>query len=290
MGKSSFGFYYCVWVAEKFSLPLLWLDSAEMTVEQLQMRAVCCLSEGKIPLWAVRSGEWRKNPVWRQLVHDEIWPRVKRISMSYKNVGMMSPKEKVAFIRRFYYSKVGRSNFLIIGDDYLKGIESLSKNSAEYQALGYYVGAVKSLVTDDINAGYWTAIQGNRSIITAGKKMSELQDSGEQGASISDRVVQQATNAFLMRYKIPEELANEHGLFGNIVLKKAKLREGYGRDYEKIARPIKLPNGSFTENYWHLQSTNFHYTDKGLHSDAMEALGQTAAGAGGTGTSSAQSL
>lgn len=286
VGKSSLGFFWCVYVAERYNLPLLWLDAAEMTVEQLQMRAVCCLSEGRIPLWAVRSGEWRNNPAWLKIVRNEVWPRVRKIQMYYKNVGGMSPKEKISFIRRFYYSKVGRNQFLIIGDDYLKGVEALSKQSAEYQALGYYVGDVKTLVTDEINAGYWTSLQGNRSIISAGKKASELQDSGEMGAGISDRVVQQSTNALLMRPKVVEELAQENSLFGNLVLKKAKIREGYGREYEKLIRPIKTPSGSFVENYWHIDGSNFFYRDKGLHSEAMEILGHTQVKMGGASTPS----
>lgn len=286
-GKSSFGFFYCISVAERYQLPLLWLDAAEMTVEQLQMRAVCCFSEGRIPLWAVRSGEWRNNPAWSKIIRNEVWPRVRKLSMTYKNVGGMSPIEKINFIRRFYYNKVGRGRFLIIGDDYLKGVESLSKNTAEYQALGFYVGDVKTLVTDEINAGYWTSLQGNRSGIVTGKRLSEIQDSGEASAGISDRVVQQSTNAFLMRFKVTEELAKENNLFGNMVLKKAKIREGYGKDYETIMRPVKLPSGGFIDNYWHLQTTNFFYLDKGLHSDAMQVLGHGRVAMGGVYVSAA---
>lgn len=277
VGKSSLSFFWCVYVAEKYGLPLLWLDAAEMTVEQLQMRAVCCLSQGRVPLWAVRSGEWDKDPKWRKIVRNEVWPRVKKISMTYKNVGMMSTREKISFMRRFYYNKVGRGNFLIIGDDYIKAVEAASGGgkSTEWQTMGYYAGDVKSLITDEIQAGYWSSLQGNRNIITQGKKASELNDSGEAGASISDRIIQQATNAWLMRYKIPEELAAEQNLFGNLVLKKAKLREGYGKDYVKIARPVRTPKGNYVENYWNLAGDTFYYTDRGLYSDIVETLGQT---------------
>lgn len=139
--------------------------------------------------------------------------------------------------------------------------------------MGYYVGAVKSLVTDEITAGYWTSLQGNRSGIVQGKKASEIQDSGETSASISDRVIQQATGALLMRFKIPEELAAEQNQFGNMVLKRAKIREGYGRDYEQFMRPIKMPNGRFEENFWHMQSSTFFYRDMGLQSEAVQKMG-----------------
>lgn len=275
-GKSSLSFFWCVYMAERYGLPLLWLDAAEMTVEQLQMRAVCCLSGGRVPLWAVRSGEWDKDPKMRKIVREEVWPRVKRIQMAYRNVGSMSPAEKISFIRRYYYNKVGKDNFLLIGDDYIKGVQAMAgAKVAEWQSAGYYIGDVKTLITDEIRAGYWTSLQGNRAAITQGKKVSEIQDSGEAGASISDRIIQQATVAWFMRYKVPEEMAKENSMFGNVVLKKAKLREGYGRDYEKIARPVKLPEGGVVENYWHLDTRNFHYRDCGLHSDVLAALGQT---------------
>ncbi len=275
-GKSSLSFYWCAYMAERYQLPLLWLDAAEMTVEQLQMRAVCCLSDGRVPLWAIRSGEWDKHKEWRKIVRNEVWPRVKRINMVYRNVGGMSPKDKISFIRRHYHNKVGKDNFLLIGDDYIKGVEAMaSTRVAEWQSAGYYIGDVKTLITDEIRAGYWTSLQGNRSAISQGKKASELVDSGEAGASISDRIIQQATVAWFMRFKVPEELARERNLFGNVLLKKAKLREGYGRDYEKIARPIKTPGGGWVENHWNLHSQSFHYADKGLYSDALATLGET---------------
>lgn len=277
VGKSSLSFFWCVSVAEKYGLPILWLDAAEMTPEQLQFRAACCFSEGRVPLWAIRSGEWAKDPKWAKIIRQEALPRARKIKMTYKNVGSMSPKEKISFIRRFYYNKVGRRNFLIIGDDYIKGVEAASGGSkaAEWQSMGYYIGDVKSLITDEIEAGYWSSLQGNRSVISQGKKVSELNDSGEAGASISDRIIQQATNAWLMRYKVPEEIAMENNLFGNLVLKKAKLREGYGREYGKIARPVRTAKGTYVENYWNIHGESFFYTDKGLYSDMVQMLGQT---------------
>ncbi len=58
-----------------------------------------------------------------------------------------------------------------------------------------------------------------------------------------------------------------------MVLKKVKAREGYGRDYERFSRPLKLPSGGFVEDFWHLENINFSYRDKGLHSDALKLMG-----------------
>lgn len=281
VGKSSLSFYWCAFVAEKYDLPLLWLDAAEMTVEQLRFRAACCFSKGRVPLWAVRSGEWKQRKEWRDIMYGETLPRAKKIQMSYRNVGGMSPKEKISFIRRFSYNTVGKDRFFIIGDDYLKGIEAIGQRTAEWQAMGYYVGDVKTLVTDEIQAGYWSSLQGNRSIVTQGKKEKDIVDSGETGASISDRIIQQATTAWLMRYKVNEELARENNLFGNMVLKKAKIREGYGKEYDKVMRPIKLAGGGFGEQYWNLSNVGgFYYEDKGLYSEALAVLGQSSVNMG----------
>ncbi len=91
---------------------------------------------------------------------------------------------------------------------------------------------------------------------------------------ISDRITQQATNAFAMRYKVSEELANERNLLGNMVLKPIKTREAYGVDYMKILSQVKLPNGRFAANYYNLESQGFYFRDKGLMSDGLALMGQ----------------
>lgn len=280
-GKSAFSFFYCVHVAERYNLPLLWIDAGEMTLEQLQMRAVSCLSGGKVPLWMVRTGEWRKHSWMVKLIRGELWPRVKKLRMFYHNTAGMNPKEKVSFVRRFHYNQVSREEFLIVCEDYLKGVEALGRDRAEYQNVGYYVSDMKSLVTNELNAGYWSTLQSNRGGISKGKKVEEMQDN-EGSASLSDRISWECTNMFFMRFKEPVELAKEMKLFGNVALKPTKVREGYGREYEKILLPIKLPNGSFTTDYFHISMTNFHYIDKGLHSEAMEVMGQGAVNLGNT--------
>lgn len=274
-GKSALSFYYCVHVAERYNLPLLWLDAGEMTIEQIQMRAVCCLSGGVVPLWMVRTGEWRKHPEMVKLIRGELWPRVRKLRLYYHNTSGMSPKDRVAFMRRFHYATVARDEFLLICEDYLKGVEALGRDRAEYQAVGYYVSDTKSLVTNELNAGYWSCLQSNRSGISKGKKPDEMQDH-EGSASLSDRISWESTNQFFMRFKEPLELARERGLYGNVLLKPTKCREGYGREYEKILRPVKLANGTFVGNAFNLQMTHFSYTDHGLVSEMLAALGDGA--------------
>ena len=186
----------------------------------------------------------------------------------------MSPKEKVAYMRRFYFNKIGRGNFLIIIDDYLKGVESLMKDSAEWQGVGYYVADVKSMVTDEIDASFWTSTQANKVGITKGKKMSDIVDN-DSVVGLSDRINHNATHALLLRYKVTEELAREKNSFGNVVAKVLKIRDGLGIDYEQFMRPIKV-GGGYVDNHFNIDYHGFHYVDKGWNSEMLLRLGHTA--------------
>lgn len=276
VGKSSLGFFYSSLTAELHeNIYLLWLDAGEMTKEQLQFRATCCLSKGRVPLWALRSGVWRKNKEWVDIIRGDVWPRVRGLiqRIDYRSVGGLSPKEKVNLMRRHYYRKVPKDGFLCIVDDYLKGMESLNRETKEYQAIGYYASDVKSLVTEEINGGFMTFTQSNRTGISKGKKASEIVDN-DSVISISDRIKDNCTTNFLMRFKVMEELAKEENKFGNILLKNLKTRDGLGRDFESFIRPIKLSNGQFAEDYFNLDYHNFYFKDKGLYSEMLNRLGQ----------------
>lgn len=273
--KSSLGFHYHVHIAEKYNLPVLLLDVGEMSKERIQRRAVCNLSKGRVPLWAVASGEWRQNKEWKHIIQDECWPRVKKLRIDYINVGNLSPREKLSLIRRYYYQKIGRGNPLAILDDYLKGVEALGKNSSEYQAVGYYVNDIKNLITGEIPASFWTSVQNNRTGSYQGKKAGEIVDSEDQ-MGLSDRIIQQSDWGFVLRFKVPEELAMEKDLFGNMKLTPVKTREALGKDSDKALRPIKLPSGKFVTNYFNLDSKGFYFTEKGDLRRVLEVLGQSA--------------
>lgn len=272
-GKSSLGWFYQTFLAEKYNLPILHLDSAEMTIEELQWRAVCCLSEGKIPYWAVYRRQWTANKEWARLIRTELWPRVAKLKVYFKNTGNMSSAERIAFIRRFYYNRVGRGNMLLIHNDYLKGVESMNQKTQEYQAIGNYVNDFKSLITNEIEAAGWDSVQLNRSGIVTGKKEGDVDDS-EGAFSLSDRIIQQSTHSFGLRYKVPEELAREHQQFGGLRLTPLKKRQLLGDRYEEMLKPVKLDNGRFTQNYINLDTKGFWYKDYGSLVDMQRALGK----------------
>ena len=275
-GKSSLGWYYQTYLLEKYeSTFLLHLDAAEMSFDELCWRAVCALSNGAIPYHAVYSGDWAKNPSWVKLVRGDLWPRVMKMKdrMFFKNVGGMSTQERIAFIRRFYYQKVGRSRHLLVNDDYLKSVASDNRREQEYQTMGFYVGDQKTLITDEITASVWTGLQKNRTGITTGKKEEDIDDS-EGSFSLSDRILQQSTHSFGLRFKVEEEMAREMNLFGNLKLTLLKKRQLLGKRYKEMLIPIKTDKGKFIADGFNLNVENFSYTDRGTFREMYMTLGK----------------
>lgn len=272
--KSALGFHYNLYLAEKYNIPILLMDVGEMSLERIQRRAICCMAEGRVPLWAIASGEWRSNKEWKHIIQHECWPRTKKLRIDYINVGNLTVKQKIATIRRYYYQRIGKGNPLGILDDYLKGIEALGKNSNEYQSVGYYVNDIKSLITGELPAWFWTSVQNNRSGIHQGKRASEITDSEDQ-MGLSDRIIQQSDWGFILRWKTIEEQAAQQSLFGNMKLTPVKTRELLGKDFEKSLRPVKLPTGAFSQNFFNLDSKSFYFTEKGDLHHILNTLGQT---------------
>lgn len=273
-GKSSLSWFYNTHVAEKHKLISLTLDAAEMTPEELQYRQVCALSNGKIPYWALQNRQWRKNEEWVKMIRSDIWPRIQqmeRTGVYYKNIGTMTPKDIITYIKRFYYNKVGRGNFLLINFDYLKGMESMNRQQSEHQAIGNFVNDLKCLITEEINASIWTSVQNNRTGIPTKENQHDAAHSGQMG--LSDRIIQQATHGFILQFKTPAEIALEANKFGNLRLTCVKKRRLLGRRFEDMLIPVKTPHG-YTTNYFNLETRGFSYLDKGSLKDMISKIGQ----------------
>lgn len=282
-GKSSLSWFYNMLTAEKNKVKMLTLDAAEMTPDEIQYRTVCALSKGEIPYWALENRQWRKHPHWEKMIRGDIWPRIQmmeKLGIShYKNIGTMNPKDIIRFIRRFYFNKIGRGNFLIINYDYFKGMASLGRNNvAEYQLIGDFINELKTLITEEIDACVWGGVQNNKTGITLDnpkeKGPQNSENDGQMG--LSDRIIQQATHGFIMRYKTPEEIGHEKNRFGNVKLVPVKKRKMTGPRYEELLYPVKLPSGRHVNNYFNLESRGFGYTCKGSLKDMMDTLGHTA--------------
>ncbi len=276
--KSTLGFFYNTYLCERYNLVYLHLDVNEMPRAQLLDRATCCFSQGQIPLWAVKSGEFGQNRESRRIWFEEIEPKVAKIGklIHYQNVGKLKPREVVAFIRRFYYKHVGRGGHLLVNLDYVKGSSALrsgsSKGDSEYQLVGDYIDELKGLINDEISASVWASVQQNRGGITSNiKNADDILDS-EANFGLSDRIIQMATDGFSLRFKVPTELGKEKNLFGNMKLEQHKGRDLVGKEFAAALAPIKVGN-RYMKNYYNLNSHGFHFTDAGDLRAMVDRLG-----------------
>lgn len=271
IGKTSFGFYYLTSVAEKYNLPILHLDFGEMTLEELRFRAACMLAKGRIPLYYLETGYWRQNEEWVKIIRNEVWPRVKKLKMYYQNIGNMSPTEILSVIRRFYYNTVGRDNDFLVHYDYMKPFEN-NRNSPEWQMMGHFTQDVKTFITDEIPMPFWTSLQLNKFGITGNKNMGEIDDT-ENSFGVSDRIIQQTSHAFLLRFKTSFELDDDTLQFGNLKFINVKARH-LGKKYQDHLHPVKLPNGKLAKNFVNLKVNNFTYEDMGDLRTMVETTGK----------------
>ncbi len=272
VAKTSLGMYYLTYVAEKYNIPVLHLDMGEMSAIELQMRSICMLSGGRVPYNLVESGEWRNNKDIERIVR-EIWPRVKKIKCFYEQVGNKSGREICNTIRRFAYNTAGRGNPFLIHYDYIKPLPSDNFNAKEWQIVGQFIQDTKCLI-QDLGVSFWASLQLNRSGITTNKTADEVDDS-ENSFGISDRIVQQASHAFLIRKKLLDEIATEGNQFGNLKVLPMKMRH-LGRDFKRVLTPVKVQAGKFVNNYYNINSTSFFFEEKGdLHDIIQTMNGQT---------------
>lgn len=259
VGKTAFSMYYLIYVAEKYGLPLLWLDFSEMRVSELQMRAVCMFTGGKVPYHALETGEWRRNEEWTKLTR-EVWPRVKKIKVYYEDIGNKTPMEIVSLIRRFSCRTVGRDKPFLIGYDYFKPF-SFDPKMPEYKEMGHFIQTIKSLITNEIQVPFWSSIQLNRMGITNNKTSEEVDDS-ENSISLSDRITQQTSHTFILRQKLVDEIAAEGLEFGNLKLIPVKTRH-LGKGFAEALQFVKLGKGRVKRNYVNIYGQSFYFEDKG---------------------------
>lgn len=268
--KTSFGMFNLVSVAEKYRLPILWMDNGEMTswdaknlvmtARELQMRAVCMLSEGKVPYWALEQGKWRENLEWLKIVREKVWPRVKKVKVFCKNVSRMSPLETISFIRRFSMNTVGRGNLFLVHYDYLKPFDTRDFDTPEWKQMGHFIQDVKSFISGEVSVPFWASLQSNRMGITTNRRSEDLDDS-ENIFSISDRILQQSTHSLILREKTQDEMFVEGKAYGNTKAIFVKTRH-LGVDYMDARNFVKVGK-RHVRNHVNLNFGNFNFEDRG---------------------------
>lgn len=268
VSKTALSMFYLLHVAEKYDLPILHCDFSEMTIEQLQFRAISAFTNGLVPYSALVRGTWRKNEEWSKLVR-KVYPRVEKLRMFYFDVGNMSEREQLTLMRRMYNKEVkGKfggdqdKEILLLNYDYLKPFDSNNLNSPEWKVMGKWIQDYKSLVNNEIpQLRGWFSLQVNRSGITNNKSSNQVDDS-ENAFTMSDRIMQQSTSCFIIRQKLQEEISLEGNRWGNLKMIPLKFREVLGDQWERHFNWIKAHDGKFKKNYINLNMKSFFFEDK----------------------------
>jgi replicative DNA helicase len=260
VGKTAAGMFYMTHVADKYDVPVLHLDQGEMSIEELQYRAVSMMTNGQVSYDALEHGYWRKNKETTALVRS-VWPRVKKLKMYYQDVSRMSPTEILWFIKRFYLAKIGRGNKFLTHYDYLKAFDLEDARGEEWQVMGKFLKDVKNLYKNELNNPFWTSVQLNRGGIVGNKNAATVDDT-ENVFGVSDRITQQATHALLLRPKMNEEIAAENGRYGTVKGVFVKHRH-LGRNAQAALTPVKTPNNTLVKNFLHFKVTSFHIEEMG---------------------------
>ena len=268
VGKSAFAMYYNIWLAEKHNLPLLWLDFGEMTVKEQQFRAICSLTKGQVPLHHLEYGTWRQNAEYTDIVRST-WERVKKIKFYFQDVSNFGSQEVLSFIRRFSYNKVGRNNPFLVVYDYFKPFDTKDFNRPEWKQMGHFLQDVKSFIVNEIPIPFFGAIQINRAGITTNKTSDQVDDS-ENAIGLSDRITQQSSHAFILRFKTMDEIAVEENRFGNMKLINVKHRH-LGKDFMNAIRPVKIGK-RYLKNHINIEGGSFYYEDRGDLNHAAKIL------------------
>ncbi len=86
-------------MAEKYNKPIIWQDHGEMSAEELQMRVAAIFAEGKVPLFAIEDGSWRKNPIWVKEIRNGL-QRAKKLKLFYSPIGNKNPNQVISTIRQ----------------------------------------------------------------------------------------------------------------------------------------------------------------------------------------------
>lgn len=268
IGKTQLGQYCMMDAVSKYKIPVIHLDMGEMSKPELQGRMLSMMTGGQVSPDMLEDGSWRQNKETTELVRG-LWPKVKEFTSYYhfKDVSEMTPDQIVSICKRYYWSKVKHRGFklddgleFIIFYDYLKAFENTDKMNQEHAVLGHFMQKMKRLVKKQIPASMWTSLQVNRAGIIGNKQAGQIDDT-ENVFGLSDRLVQQATHAALLRKMSNDELANEpYGANCKLIFRKARF---LGVDRDAHTNPVKMPDGSLRDNIIYLKNKNFVWEEVG---------------------------
>jgi replicative DNA helicase len=274
---------YTTRVSAKYDIPVLHFDNGEMSEEELIFRQ--CSAMTGIPIYLLQSGKWRTSS-YKNLSSEQVvakvrsaWNKIKNLKFYYENVAGMSADEMCAYLKRFYYSKIGRGKPMIFSFDYIKtDFNTLGKVDG-WQQVSSMVHKFKQTIHRDLCfdgkpcVSMMTSVQANRLGITGNRGTESIVDD-ESVVSLSDGITQFCSHLFLLRRKIPDEIHEEGPNFGTHKLINLKARH-LGKDALRAINPVLMPDGSNKKNFINLEIENFRVSEKGDLQDIVDAANHT---------------
>jgi len=285
VGKTQFCMDYTTRTAAKYDIPVLHFDNGEMSEEELVMRQ--CSAMTGIPIYLLQSGKWRTSS-YKEWSAEEVvekvrsaWDKIRdgKMKFYYENVAGMSADEMCSYLKRFYYSKVGRGNPMIFSFDYIKtDFNNLGKVDG-WQQVASMVHKFKQTIHRDLCfdgkpcVSMMTSVQANRLGITGNRGADSIVDD-ESVVSLSDGITQFCSHLFLLRRKIPDEIHEEGDRFGTHKLINLKARH-LGKDALRAINPVEMPDGSNKKNFINLNIENFRVEERGDLQDIVDSMNNT---------------
>lgn len=300
IGKTTFTLDFCTKASHHYgNVPLLHFDNGEMSLNELRMRQAAALSG--VPLNLIESGKWRdcsyndpssgreiSSAETRRRVYDAVKGMEGR-SFRYVNVGGLSVDQMLQIARSFYYSQVGRGNPMILSFDYIKaGNERSTGNKAGWEVVGEMVQKFKDFISNEITfnddpmISMLTSVQTNRSAETRGRNSSNLVEDGT-AISLSDHIVQFASNVFLLRNRTEDEESSEHPFYSSATHRLTNIKPRHlGKDPDRAKKDVLMPaidengdvvgNSSREKNCIFLKIDNFGVEELGDLRDMAERM------------------
>jgi len=272
VGKTQLTIDFCI-EASKLNgdVPVLHLDNGEMSREELLGRL--CSRESGVPLHLIETGKWRR--AGKEIVEKvrSVWPKIKNYKFYCYNVAGMNVDQMINLVKRFYYSKVGRGNPMILNFDYIKTTSENLNNKQEWQVVGEMVDKFKTLVQKDVvfnnepMIAMMTSVQSNRTGITQNRNANNIVED-ESIVSLSDRITQFSSHLFSLRQRSNDEIV-EHPDFGTHKLVCLKHRH-LGSEYLRALQPVRMDDGSLSKNAIFLHFEHFHITEVGDLQDLVD--------------------
>lgn len=267
VGKTQFTTHYCMYMAGSHKIPILHLDNGEMSEEEIMFRMMSSYS--RVPLHLIESGDWADDSSCKEKVEKAI-EKIEsgNFVYDYYNVGGKNIDETLNYVKRYYYSKIGRGNKLIINYDYLKSsFENNNKFKAEHQVLGESLDKFKKVINKDLKfegknpVSLITSVQMNRQG-TVGNRTADSVVDDESVIAGSHRIKFYCTHLLILRHKTVDELQWDPVYCGRHLMKIEKGRN-FGANYARAENLVEMPDGTHKKNHINFEFDNFKIIDKG---------------------------